>query len=61
MLKWSTTGTGPRFGLIVHHTNANRQYAYDRKAGLARLDEAPKRGWVIVDMKTDWKVIFLPK
>jgi len=42
-------GERPRFGLIVHHTDAEREYAYDRKAGLARLDkaldEAPKRGW----------------
>ncbi len=62
MLEWTTAGTGPRFGLMVHHTDAEREYAYDRKAGLGRLekglDEAPKRGWVLTDMKKDWKVIY---
>jgi haloacid dehalogenase-like hydrolase/2'-5' RNA ligase superfamily protein len=62
MLEWTTAGKGPRFGLIVHHTDADREYAYDRKAGLARLekglDEAPKRGWMVVDMKKDWKAVF---
>jgi hypothetical protein len=62
MLEWTTGGKGPRFGLIVHHTDAEREYAYDRKAGLARLDrgldEAPKRGWIVVSMKEDWKQMF---
>lgn len=62
MLEWTTAGDGPRFGLIVHHTDAEREYAYDRKDVLARLvrglDEAPKRGWAVVDMKNDWKSIF---
>jgi hypothetical protein len=62
MLEWTTAGKGPRFGLIVHHTDAEREYAYDRKAGLARLDkgldEAPKRGWIVVSMKTDWRRVF---
>ncbi len=62
MLEWTTAANGPRFGLIVHHTDAEREYAYDRKAGLARLDrgldEAPKRGWTIVSMKEDWKRVF---
>jgi 2'-5' RNA ligase len=62
MLEWTTAGTGPRFGLFVHHTDAEREYAYDRKAGLARLDkgldEAPKRGWTVVSMKDDWKRVF---
>jgi len=52
----------PRFGLIVHHTDAVREYAYDRKATFGRLDKAldaaPKQGWVVVDMKKDWKVIY---
>lgn len=65
MLEWTTAGKGSRFGLIVHHTDADREYAYDRKAGLARLDkglyEAPKRGWTVVDMKNDWKAIFPSK
>jgi phosphoserine phosphatase len=62
MLEWTTSGTGPRLGMIVHHTDATREFAYDRDSAvgtLARaLDEAPKRGWVVVDMKTDWKLIF---
>jgi hypothetical protein len=64
MLEWTTGGKGPRFGLIVHHTDAQREYAYDRKAGLARLarglDEAPKLGWTVVNMKDDWKTVFPP-
>jgi hypothetical protein len=62
MLEWTTAGRGPRFGLFVHHTDAGREYAYDRKAGLARLDrgldEAPKRGWIVASMKADWKRVF---
>jgi len=62
MLEYTTAGKGPRFGLIVHHTDAEREYAYDRKASLARLDrgldEASKRGWILADMKKDWKRIF---
>jgi 2'-5' RNA ligase/phosphoserine phosphatase len=65
MLEWTTAGKGSRFGLIVHHTDAERDYAYDRKAGLARLDrgldEAPKRGWTVVDMKNDWKRVIIEK
>ena len=62
MLEWTTSGKGPRFGLIVHHTDAEREWAYDRKSPIGRLekalDEAPKRGWEVVDMKQDWKLIF---
>jgi haloacid dehalogenase-like hydrolase len=62
MLEWTTAGAGPRFGLSVHHTDAEREYAYDRKAGLGRLDrgldEAPKRKWTVVDMKKEWKSIY---
>ncbi len=62
MLEYTTTGKGPRFGLIVHHTDAEREYAYDRKSPVGRLakalDQVPKRGWTVVDMKKDWKVIF---
>jgi haloacid dehalogenase-like hydrolase len=61
MLEWTTSAPGLRFGLIVHHTDAEREWAYDRASHigtLARgLDEAPKRGWTVVDMKRDWKVI----
>jgi hypothetical protein len=62
MLQWTTMTGGRRFGLIVHHTDAEREYAYDRKASLARLDKALDAAavnkWTVVDMKKDWKVIF---
>jgi len=62
MLEWTTTGSGPRFGMIVHHDDAKREWAYDRKSSIGKLDrgldEAPKRGWVVVSMKDDWKRIF---
>ena len=62
MLEWTTSATGPRFGMIVHHTDAAREWAYDRTSHigmLARgLDEAGKRGWTVVDMRQDWKVIY---
>ena len=62
MLEWVTSGPGARFGLIVHHDDADREYAYDRDAGLARLsrglDEGPSRGWTMVSVKNDWKRVF---
>jgi hypothetical protein len=62
MLQWTTLSTGPRFGMIVHHTDAKREWAYDRDSDVGRLDkaldEAPKRGWTVVSMKDDWKVIY---
>jgi phosphoglycolate phosphatase-like HAD superfamily hydrolase len=62
MLEWTTAASGPRFGLIVHHTDAAREWAYDRASHvgtLARgLDEAATRGWTVVDMRQDWKVIY---
>ncbi len=64
MLEYTTGSPGPRFGLLVHHTDAEREYAYDRKTPFGRLDkgldEAPKRGWTVVSMKDDWKTIFPP-
>jgi phosphoglycolate phosphatase-like HAD superfamily hydrolase len=61
MLEWTTSGKGPRFALIVHHTDDKREWAYDRGSRIGKLerglDEASKRGWVLVDMKQDWKVI----
>jgi hydroxymethylpyrimidine pyrophosphatase-like HAD family hydrolase len=64
MLEWTTAGRGARLGLIVHHTDAAREYAYDRKSRIGRLDhaldEAPKRGWILIDMKNDWKSVFPP-
>jgi phosphoserine phosphatase len=62
MLEWTTAGEGPRLGLLVHHDDAEREYAYDRKSSVGKLDrgldEAAKRGWVIVSMKNDWKQVF---
>ena len=62
MLEWTTSGAGARFGMIVHHTDAEREWAYDRESSvgaLARgLDEAAARGWVVMDMKRDWNVVF---
>ena len=64
MLEWTTAGEGPRFGLLVHHTDEAREWAYDRESHIGRLDrgldEGPKRGWTIVDMARDWKRIFPP-
>ena len=62
MLQWTTMAGGARFGLIVHHTDAEREYAYDRDTPFGRLDKAldaaALNGWTIVDMKNDWKRIF---
>ncbi|HMP04315.1 MAG TPA: HAD family hydrolase [Gemmatales bacterium] len=63
MLQWTTTRKGPSFGLIVHHTDAEREYAYDRSPkSSGKLDlgiaEARRFGWIMVDMKTDWKRVF---
>jgi phosphoserine phosphatase len=65
MLEWTTAGEGPRFGLIVHHTDAEREYAYDRNSSVGRLDkaldDASEKGWVVIDMKSDWKDVFPPE
>ena len=62
MLQWVTSGAGPSLGLIVRHTDAAREWAYDRDSRVGRLaaalDEAPRRGWTVVDMAKDWKVIY---
>ncbi len=62
MLQWTAAGKGARYMLIVHHTDAEREWAYDRKSKIGHLDkaldEAFKSGWTVVDMKKDWKVIF---
>jgi phosphoserine phosphatase len=64
MLEWTAAGDGPRFMLLVHHTDAAREYAYDRQSSFGRLDkaldEANAKGWTVVDMKNDWKTIFPP-
>ncbi len=62
MLEYTTSGPGRRFGMIIHHDDAEREYAYDRDSHIGRLDrgldEGPKRGWTIVSMKNDWKTIY---
>lgn len=62
MLEWTTAGKGARLALIVHHDDAQREYAYDRGSHIGKLekglDEAPKRGWSIISMKNDWKNIY---
>jgi phosphoglycolate phosphatase-like HAD superfamily hydrolase len=64
MLEWTAAGSGARFCLIVHHDDAEREWAYDRKSQIGRLDkawdEAKAKGWTIVSMKDDWKTIFPP-
>ncbi|WP_211355830.1 HAD family hydrolase [Colwellia echini] len=67
MLEYTTISRGPddkslRFGLLVHHTDAVREWAYDRDSKIGKLDlgldEAPKQGWTLVNMKNEWKVIY---
>jgi phosphoglycolate phosphatase-like HAD superfamily hydrolase len=62
MLEWARGGGGVRFALIVHHTDAEREWAYDRKSSIGHLDKAldaaQAEGWTVVDMKNDWKTIF---
>jgi phosphoserine phosphatase len=62
MLQWTTLAEGARFGLIVHHTDAEREYAYDRKSEFGHLDKAldaaAVNNWTVVDMKADWKQVF---
>ena len=62
MLQWTTINGGVRFGAVVHHTDAEREYAYDRQSHFGRLDvaldAAAANNWTVIDMKKDWKVIF---
>jgi hypothetical protein len=64
MLQWTCTGRGARFCLYVHHTDADLEWAYDRESHVGRLatglDEARARGWIVVDVKADWNVVFPP-
>ncbi|GJE43381.1 HAD family hydrolase [Methylobacterium soli] len=64
MLEWTAGGAGPRFLGLVHHTDGEREYAYDRQSHVGRLDEAldeaAQRGWTVVDMKRDWTTLFPP-
>ena len=58
MLEFATAGEGPRLGVLIHHTDAEREFAYDRESAVGKLvrglDEGPDRGWLIVDMAEDW-------
>jgi hypothetical protein len=62
MLQWTAAGPGPRFCLYVDHTDAEREWAYDRKSSIGRLDkgldEAKAKGWTVVSMKDDWRIIY---
>jgi phosphoserine phosphatase len=64
MLQWTAAGDGLRFCLYVHHTDAEREWAYDRESHIGKLDkgldEALKKGWTVVDMKSDWMEVFPP-
>jgi hypothetical protein len=62
MLQWTAAGTRPGFCLYVHHTDANREWAYDRESHIGKLDkgldEAKAKGWIVTDMKSDWQTVF---
>lgn len=62
MIEYTMAGKGRRMGLFVHHTDGDREYAYDRKSHVGTLDKALDRanamGWIVVDMKKDWKEVF---
>jgi phosphoserine phosphatase len=62
MLQWTTMSGGARFALIVHHTDAEREYAYDRQSHVGKLDKALDAAainrWTVADMKKDWKRVF---
>ena len=62
MMQYTDSGKGKRFMLYLHHTDAEREWAYDRDSHVGRLDkgldESNKKGWTVIDMKTDWKVVY---
>lgn len=62
MLEWTRSGPGKRMAMLVHHTDARREWAYDRGSKVGQLDHAldaaRKKGWPIIDMRSDWKRIF---
>ncbi|RWK61500.1 HAD family hydrolase [Mesorhizobium sp.] len=62
MLQWTCSGPGPHYCLYVHHTDADREWAYDRQSSIGRLDKgldaAADSGWTVVDMKKDWNRVF---
>lgn len=65
MLQYTSAGEGARFGLIVRHTDAAREWAYDRESHIGKLDkaldEAGEQGWTVVDMAKDWKTVYAPE
>jgi hypothetical protein len=62
MFQWTSAGAGARLAVIIHHTDAEREWAYDRTSSIGgldkALDEAQAKGWTVVDMKNDWKRVF---
>jgi phosphoserine phosphatase len=62
MLQWTAAGNGKRLMVYIHHTDDEREWAYDRKSHIGKLDkgldEAVEKGWVIIDMKKDWRIIY---
>jgi hypothetical protein len=64
MLEWTAGGRGVRFMALVHHDDAEREWAYDRKSHIGTLDkawdEAIGKGWIVLSMKDDWKTVFPP-
>ena len=62
MLEYTAGGSGARFMGIVHHTDAEREWAYDRQSSIGKLDkaldQAKASAWTVVDMKSDWNVVF---
>jgi phosphoglycolate phosphatase-like HAD superfamily hydrolase len=65
MLEYVAAGSGARLALLLHHTDAVREWAYDRHSQIGKLDkaldEANAKGWTVVDMKSDWKTVFPPE
>jgi hypothetical protein len=62
MLQWATSGDGPSFGMILRHTDAEREWAYDRESHVGRLDQAldqaAANNWLVVDMQRDWRTVY---
>ncbi|MDB5607250.1 MAG: haloacid dehalogenase [Bradyrhizobium sp.] len=62
MLQFTTTGPGPRLGVLIHHDDDDREYAYDRNTSIGKLDrglaDAAANGWLVASMKDDWQRVF---
>jgi len=62
MLEYTTTGNGPRMAMLVHHDDAEREFAYDRESRVGKLDKAldaaAAKGWTVISMKQDWEQIY---